>query len=62
VKIEDGVTIKPISSAALTRNSSRVLVVDDHLRFQSIASLRFFAELNEPLGIEQGIRVPFKTA
>jgi hypothetical protein len=37
-------------------------MVHDHLRFEPVAALRLLAEFDEPLGVEQRVRVSFRAA
>ena len=40
----------------------RILVVDDHLRFQTVPAFRRFAEFDQPRRIQQRIGVALKAA
>ena len=62
VNIEDRVTVEANLLCLVHKECDRVLVVDDHLRFEAVAALRFFAEFDQPLRIEQGVRVSLKAA
>ena len=53
---------KAILPASSTRNSIASLVVEDHLRFESLLALGFLVQFDQAFGIEQRIGVALEAA
>ena len=62
VEIEDCVAVESDLVGGVDEEFNGLFVVDDHLRLEVIAPLRFFAELDEAFGVEEGIGVAFEAA
>ncbi len=62
VKIEDGVAVETDLVRGADEKFDRVLVVEDHLRFEAVPAFGLFAELDQASGIEQRVGVALKAA
>ena len=61
-EIEDGMAVEADVVRRVDEELDRVLVVEDHLCFETRAPVRLLAELDETPGVEQRVRVPFEPA
>src|SRR5260370_8454271 len=62
VEIEDGVAVEADLVGGADQELDRVLVVQDHLRFEMRAPFGLLAQLDETLGVEKRVSVAFKAA
>ena len=62
VEIEDGVAVKADLVGGADQELDRVLVVQDHLRFEVRAAVCLFAQFNETLGVEERVCVALEAA
>ena len=62
MQVENRVAVEADLRRVADEKLDRVLVVEDHLRFEPVAALRLLAELDQPLRVEQRVGVAFKTA
>jgi hypothetical protein len=62
MEIEDRVPIEANFVGGADEKLDRIFVVEDHLRFEVRPALRFLAELDEALGIEERVCVAFEAA
>jgi len=62
VKIEDRVAIEADLLRRIDQELDRVLVVEDHLRFQMSLALGLLAQIEQAPGVEQGIGVALEAA
>jgi hypothetical protein len=62
VKVEGRIAVEATLFAGADKKLDRVLVVEDHLRLEPVASFRLFAELDQAPGIQKGIGVALEPA
>jgi hypothetical protein len=62
VKIEDRVTVQANFFCVVHKERNRVLVVDDHLRFEAVPTCGFLPRFDEALCIQQGVGVSLEAA
>ena len=62
VEIKDRIPVEADLLRRADKKLDRILVIEDHLRFEAPFSFRFLAKINQASGIEQRIGVAFKTA
>ncbi len=62
VQIEDRVAVEADFFRRADQKLDRVLVVEDHLRFESLLAFGLLAEVDQALGVEQRIGVALKAA
>ena len=62
MEVENGVAVESDLLRRIDQKLDRVLVVEDHLRFEPCLPVRFFADIQEALGFEQRIGVALEAA
>src|SRR5262249_37409840 len=62
MKVEDRETVEADFLGIAYKKRDRVLVIEDHLRFQAVLALRFLAKVDEPPRVEERVGVALEAA